>query len=101
MKLFQIIQKKFTVLGITSAQSIQTQPFNREIVLAFVVYICAHISHVLFLFRKGNTFEDYTDNIYITSATAMTTFFFTGVVDKMSVLFHFINECEKIVDRRE
>lgn len=99
MKLFRIIQKNFAILGITSAQSIQKHPFNRQIVLLYSIYGSTWISSVLFLFQKANTFEEYTNNIYITSAAAIVMFSFTIIVFKMSKLFEFVNNLGESVER--
>lgn len=98
MKLFQIIQSKFAVLGITQTQSIQKQPFNQKILLAYFIYCFGWISSAVFLFQRANTFEEYTNNIYVTSATAIIIFCFTVVVLKMSKLFGLIEKCEKITE---
>lgn len=101
MKLFQIIQKKFAFFGITSTQSIEAHPFNEKILLVYVVYGSTWISSVLFLVRRASTFEEYTNNIYITTATAMIIFCFTVVVLRMPKLFEFINKCERLTERGE
>lgn len=99
MRPFQIIQEKFAIFGITAAQSIQKQPFNRKVLLAYFIYSYGWTSSAVFLIQKANTFEEYTSNIYITTATAIIIFCFTVVVSRMSKLFEFIDACEEIIDR--
>ena len=99
MKLFQEIQKKFAILGITKAQSIQKQPFNRKISWVYFMYAFTWVSCVAFLFKKANTFEEYTNNIYITSGATVVLFFFTIIIFKTAKIFEFIDFCGKIVHR--
>lgn len=101
MKLFQIAQKKIAILGITSAQSTQKTPFNWKIIRVYFIYGVAWTSSALFLFKEAETFDEYTNNIYITSATAMIMFCFTVVVFKMAKLFQFISDCGKVTERGE
>lgn len=101
MLLFRIIQTKFGILGVTLAQSMQELPFNRRIILVYFIHGNALASGVTFLLKKANTFEEYTNNIYMTSASAMIMFCYTIVVSRMAKLFEFINEAEKTVDQGE
>lgn len=101
MKLFQIIRKKFAVLGISPANSIQKYPLNPKLVLVYFIYGATWSSSALFLYRKANTFEEYTNNIYVTSATAMIIITYTVVVTKMSKFFTYINNYGQTVERSE
>lgn len=101
MKLFQTIQNKFAILGISSHQSTQEQPFNQRIILVYLIYGCSCILSNVYLFRKAQTVEEYTNCIYIATATTMLTLFFSIVVYKMPKLFKYIENVENIVERGE
>lgn len=101
MKLFQTIQRKFAILGISPDQSIQNCPFNQEIILVYIIYGSACIMSNVYLFHEAQNFEEYTNNIYITTAATMLLFFFTIIINKMANLFEFIDNVEKLIDSSE
>lgn len=98
MKLFQLIQKSLAFLGIDSIQSKCSQ---RKFVMTWLIYGLAFISSVLFLVFKANTFEQYTNNIYLISANSMICFDFLVIALKKEKLFKLIIDLEKFIDKSE
>lgn len=96
MELFQLIRSKFAVLGIVPSKSTQTY---RKLVMVYFIYGFIWTSSSLFLYKKANTFEEYTNNIYVTSATAMILASFTVVVSKISRFFKFLDNYGRTVER--
>lgn len=94
MKILQTVQKKYAILGICSNQS----KCNRKSVLMCLIYSLGCTLSALFLFYEANSFQEYTNNIYITSALAMCVTFFAIVVVKMRKLFEMIDNMEKSID---
>lgn len=99
MKLFRVIQKKLAMLGITPAQSIRKQPFNREIVLGYFIFVFSLTSGVAYLFLNANTFEEYTNIIYVNCSLTVNLCCLTIIVFKMSMLFKLINDFGSTVIR--
>lgn len=94
MKLFQTIRENIRLLGIN-----QNDRFSGKILKASFLYGFNSILNCAFLFHKARTFREYTDDIYMTSATIVITISFITVIVKMSRLFKFINRCERIAEK--
>lgn len=95
MKLFQIIQKNFALLGISSNQSL----CNRQSVVAFSIYGFASIFSSAFLFFKANTFLEYTMNVFVTTTIFAIWIAFTVILFKKQNLFQLIDEFERLFDK--
>lgn len=90
MKLFQTIREYIQD---------QNDRISGKIFKASFLYGFNSILNCAFLFHKAKTFREYTDDIYMTSATIVITFSFVMVIVKMSRLFKFINRCERITEK--
>lgn len=101
MELFRTVQKNFAFLGITPAQSIRKNPFNREIALAYFVYGVGWTSSVAYLYRNANTFEECTIVIYVVSVGTVILLCFNVVVFRISKLFEFISDCRESINQSE
>lgn len=101
MIIFQTVQNKFLLLGISSYQSTRKALFSRRIMLVYFIYGCNCILGTTYFFHVAQSFEEYTNNIYTLSAGIMIFFFFTIVVRKMSNLFKYIENVGKITTRSE
>lgn len=98
MKLFQLIQKNLSTLGIDSHQS---KCSWRKLMMTWLIFGLTITSSVLFLIFKAKTFEEFTNNIYITSGDSMLCIDFAIVVFKREKLFKLINDFEKFVNISE
>lgn len=98
MKLFEFIQKKFEILGISSNSSKCTQ---EKLVMTCLIYGLSTTSSVAFLVFKANTFEEYTSNIYMTSTLIMISIFFVTLAIKKEKLFKLINNVKQFFDESE
>lgn len=102
MKLFQSIQLNLAVLGIFPNHSMQTQyGFNVKIFkVAFFQGLYGILSCLFFVY-EAHTFREYTDTIYMTSATIMVMLYFLILLVKRTKFFEFVNRFEKFVNDRE
>lgn len=98
MKLFQIIQKDFALLGI---DSIESKCSRDKLVLTCLLYGLGIILSILFLVIDANTFIEYVNNIYIMSALGVLVMFFAICAFKRDKIFRLINHAEQIVDESE
>lgn len=97
MKLFQIVQKNFLVLGISSNQS----RFNGKLAKTCLIYSLGSISSVAFLFFEAETFIEYTSNIYVTTAlTGISTYFIFWIL-KLQNFFKLIDNIERFYEESE
>ena len=97
MKLFQVVQNKFVLLGIRPNQS----RFNKEVTRTCSIYALSTSSSALFLIFKAKSFIEYTSNIYATTAFAMIGCYFTIWIFKTKKFFELIDNMEILVDQRE
>lgn len=97
MKLFQSIQKCFSILGISSNQS----RFNGRMVSAFIVFSLGVIISTISLFIGTKTFKEYTDEIYVACAAILFVILFTNMIRKMEKLFELIDSFEMLVEKSE
>lgn len=98
MQLFQTIQRRFELLGISLHQSMQNSPFNRKIAVTFFIFTLTIASYNVYLFRVAGTFWEYTINIYSNSATSLAVFCYVIVVLKMKKIFAVVGACESIIN---
>lgn len=97
MKIFQSIQRHFTVLGITVNQS-SISLKHLIILLMMVLCVAAQITCIIFV---AQTFEEYTLCIYGSFTLAMTGLEFGILVWKMKQLFKFIANFEHLIESSE
>lgn len=93
MKIFQTIREAFNSIGINQNDR------KGKIFKASFLYGFNSILNCAFLFHKAKTYRQYTDNIFMTSATIIISISFITVIVKMSRLFKFINRCERISEK--
>lgn len=97
MKLFQVVQKNFGFLGLSSNQSC----WNVKSVIAFSIFSSATVLGTLFLFFNANTFLEYTINIYgTTTMFGIWMNLITMLIEKEN-LFKLIDDIEELVDESE
>ena len=99
MKLFQVIQKKFTTLGINRSESSQKWLFNERIILLFVIFAYACTTSIIFLYKEAKTFGEYTININVTITLVSISFVFTIAAINIQNIFKFFDDFERIIDR--
>lgn len=97
MKIHQAIQKKFEILGIGLNQS----RFNGKVMGTYLIYVIGITFSAMFLICEANNFQEYTDNLYITTALAGGFFSFTNMILKMNQLFTLIDNIEKTLGKSE
>lgn len=97
MKLFQIVQKNFALLGICSNES----RLNRKSVMIFLAFGLAINFGILFLFFKANTSLEYTNNIYMTTVMILSCIAFAIMLLKKGKLFKLIAKIEEFFDESE
>lgn len=101
MKLIRFILSKFTSVGIASNQSTIKWHINRRVIVVYSIYGCALTMSAAYLYYDANTFEEYTNNIYITTAFSVIIFIFTIFVLNMTKLFELVDNFGQLVERGE
>lgn len=93
MKFFQSNQQNLSILGISSIE----KPFNRRMMKAYLIYGLSTISANLFLILEANSFSQYTNSVFVTTALAMILICFSMMVFKATELYQFMDDCEEMV----
>lgn len=94
MKRFQIIQKNFARLGISSSQS----RWNRQSAITFSFYTLAVTCGGLFLFFSANTFLEYLMDIFVTITMFAVLIGFLFILFQKKQLFDLIDALEGFFD---
>lgn len=98
MKLYRVIQKNFSLLGIVPKQS---KSSRKKLAMTSSIHILDTTSSLIFLVFKANTFIEYVNNIYVTTTGIMMSICFANIAVKSDKLFDIINGVEKFVDESE
>lgn len=98
IQLFQMIQRNLAKLGISSNCFNQ---FDRNLSLASLSYGLNVISNGIFLLHETNNFREFTNSFNATYSVVSVVACFVIVIYKVIKLFEFIENCEKIIDKRE
>lgn len=101
IELFQIIQRNFAKLGISSSYSKQNVLLNRNVLKASVFYSMNSTLNSIFLLLEASNFREYTDSIIATTSVFGILFCFMIVFFKMTKLFEFIENCERATNERK
>lgn len=97
MKILQTVQENFEILGIC-----RNQPrFNAKSVMACLVYGVGITFSTTFLICDANNFQEYTNNLYITTALAAGLVCIINTLLKMNHLFALTDDIEETLDRSE
>lgn len=99
MKIFLTNQKYFATMGITRHQTKQRQPFNTDNLLSSFKFCLCVTLLVNFLACEANTFKEYTESIYFTSATISIANIFFVFVWNMDDFFDFCDGWEKCAEQ--
>lgn len=97
MKLFEIVQDNFALLGISPSQP----RFNSKSAMVFLSIGLAAISCAMFLFFEANTFMEYINTAYATSVTIGGTIAFTTLLFEKEKLLQIIHEFEEFVNESQ
>lgn len=97
IRLLQANQKNLLIYGIGPHE----KPFNkRNLLTLFSFSSCIFVSGAYFFF-EAETFEQYTQSVYTTTALINVTLMFTIVVRNMRQFFDCVNQAEEIIDGSE
>lgn len=96
MEFFQIVQKNHAIIGICPNQ---TEASYKRIKITFFLFGLSVLLSTVFLCREANTFLEYSNSLYVTTAVTMVTIIYAISIFKMSKLFEYIYEFRKLVEQ--
>lgn len=97
MKLFRTFRTNFNRIGISANEPI----INRKSVLSYLFFGLNSIFYFAFLFHEAKSFREYTDSIYMTTATLLFAISFTIVSLIGHKIFSLIEFAEKFFGESE
>ena len=97
MKIYQIVQKNFEILGISPNKSY----WNKKSAKSFFIFNLVLISSILFLVLKANTFLEYTMNIYITTVVFAMWIGFIAMLFQKENIFQMMIRFEEFLNKSE
>lgn len=102
MKIFQIIQRHYVALGVSSANhSTQKYRFNERVHFGFLSFACVILSQLVYICDGASGFMEYVICICSTSGTALIFISFATIVCRKTTLFECIDNIEKTIDASE
>lgn len=101
MKVFQLTQKNFAIVGITSNWAIKSQPFDWKIFEGFSILSSSIICSLMYILFEADTLNEYTQSIYSGSVSASIIVCLMIIIINVKKLFQLIDICENIVNTSE
>lgn len=95
MPITQAIQTSYALLGIDSNPSSQSSALNLRSTAAVIVYCLCVLSTGAYLLYEAETFGEYMDSVYITSATVIDTFTYFSFLWRLRKFSAFVNSLEQ------
>lgn len=96
-KVFQMVQQKFAIAGITPSLSNQPYRFDGSISMGFLIVGLFMVCNFKYTFYEAKTFIEYTQTIYMGSLAALIIFALAIIILNVDKLFQFINDCGNLV----
>lgn len=102
MKIFIFLQRQYAIVGISPTnQFLQKYPFNKKIVLGFLIYGCVIVSQCVYICHVANGFMEYLECACAISTTVIMFVCFVATVFRKITLFKTIDNIEKLIDTSE
>lgn len=101
LKVFETIQTNLATIGITSNLANQSYPFNRIILMGFLMLGSAISSISVFIVCAAETLDDFTQSICAWSMVTLAIICLLILILKVEKLFEFINGCDDLVNTSE
>lgn len=97
MQMFQLIQKRFGIIGISSWQSAQKYSLSAKVVIDFLIFGFCLFAHFMYIFLLANGYAELVECITSTSASIIAFVCFATIAIKSSILFEIIEKAEKFI----
>lgn len=94
MKIFRQILDDFAIYGIGPYH----HPFNWRNLVAFFLFACAIISNGMHMLCEAETFQEYAESIFFSTALVATLICFIYNVSVMKRLYGHIDEAGELID---
>lgn len=95
MNIFEVVQRYYATLGITSSNQLTN---NGKIFAGFLVFGWCIALHAMYMFRVANDFIEYVECSCSLSANIIIFVSFLAVIFRRTSLFQIINNIRKLID---
>lgn len=97
MKLFEMHEKYFAIVGIDSYQATRKIPINGKNSATLLILISALMSTNAFIWFEADTFPEYAESFYVAATSIICFGNFVILFTRMSKFFEFIENLEHLV----
>lgn len=98
MKIFQLIQSYYELMGISSwQQSTKKHSLSKRALFGFILLELCIVSHFLYMFYVANGYMEYVECISTTSGSIITFVCFATIAIKSDILFKIIDNIEGFI----
>lgn len=102
MKILQTSLKYCANLGIYSSHQLnQKLPFNKRVVVGFLLFECTLISECVYIFHVADGFMDRMMGISLFYGTFTIFICFASIVFRQALFFESFEKCENLIDASE
>lgn len=98
LKIFQVIQKNFLIIGISPKLATQSYPINGKLFLGFLTLTLALISACVFIFHEAETLVEYAQSSYMGSIATLVLGMLFITVFNVEKIFALINLVDRAVN---
>lgn len=99
MKIFETVEKNFSLMGISAYQSRQNHPFNAKNLLVLSILCTTLFSDVMYLIRETNDFKEYTISIFSACTMIVAISIFAIILTKMRQIFYYQHHIEEVINK--
>lgn len=99
LKVFETIQKKFAMAGISPKLVGQSYPFNGRILVCFLLFSSAFVFVYVYMFKYAETFSEYTQSVFLGAGAILFILLLLILILKVDKLFEFIDCCDIVFNK--
>lgn len=101
IKIFQLTQRNFALVGICPNLSLQSYPFNWKISMGIFILSLYIMCSMMYLFYTPNLFTENTQTVFMDSVAALIILTLLVLIFNVDEVFKYIEDCENIVNTSE
>lgn len=101
MKLFQLIEKPFDILGIYPPKHPDESPLTIRRFITLLILLQFSILALIFFLFEAATFREYADSFYVSATAMLKVCNYTVILCKLTKIFGLIQRFELVIHTRE
>lgn len=98
LKIFRVIQKNLSAVGIDSNSGNQFRRFNEKNIMGLLKLSICIAGSLMYIFNEAKTFLEYTQSIYMCSTFIIVTLILIVLIFNLNELSKNIQDCERIAN---